>query len=90
MNFKVTFGYPDLLLVCGVVAVLHSNLVFGITLCVLSVISAMARMGIESQKIQQEELRKQQLLSEIQNAGEDFAETLVELFNKTKSKKTVH
>lgn len=90
MNFNVTFGYPELLLVCGVTSIFHSHNALGITLCVLSAISAMTRMGIEANKLQQEELRKQQLLSEIQNAGEEFAETLVELFNKDKSKKTVH
>ena len=90
MNIKVTFGYPDLLLVCGVISMFRDHSALGITLCVLSAVTAMARMGIEANKLQQEELRKQQLLSEIQNAGEEFAETLVELFNKDKSKKTVH
>ena len=90
MRINVEIGFPEVCLCTGVFSTVYGSFTLGIILCVLSFIGTLSRTGLRLQKQQQEEADRRKLLEELHNAGEEFAESVVQLFGKNPPKKTVH
>ena len=90
MNVNLEIGFPEICLISGVFVSIYGSFTLGVSLCILSFVGALSRSGIRIQKQHQEEADRQQLLTELHNAGEEFAESVIQLFGKKAPKKTVH
>lgn len=90
MKSRWEIGFPEIALICGSFVSVYGSMALGITLCSLSILSAISRTGLRIQKEHQEEESKKALLQEMQNAGGDLAESLISFLTKSSQKKTVH
>ena len=90
MDSRWMIGFPEIALICGSFVSVYGSLAMGITLCSLSVLSAISRTGLRMQKEQQEEEARKALLKEMQSAGGDLADSLISFLTNSSQKKTVH
>ena len=94
MSTEVNFGTPEVLLLCGTTLLVQNIFGIGLTLLIMGFVGSMVRSSIKIAAAQEKEKAKQELMSKVNNAGEDFGAAvgsfLAALSNPRNQDGTVH
>jgi predicted MFS family arabinose efflux permease len=94
MNTEINFGTPEVLLLCGTALLIQDIFAIGLTLLILGFTASMARASLKIAAAQEEAKAKQELMSKVNNVGEDFGAAvgsfLTALANSKNQDGTVH
>ena len=94
MKPDISFGTSEVLLLCGTALLIQDIFAIGLTTLVLGFMGSMARASIKLAAAQEEAKAKQELMSKVNNVGEDFGAAvgsfLTALANSKNQDGTVH
>lgn len=79
MKFKVDFGHPELLVLCGTYLITSAHFSVGLTILILGLIGGVFRASTRIQKAQAEAEAKEQFFKELNNAGEELGTAFASL-----------
>ena len=80
MNVNVDVGTPEFLILCGTTLLIQDNFTIGLTILCLGIFTSLVRSSIRINALQEQAKARQELLSKVNTAGEDFGAALGSFF----------
>jgi len=77
---KIDLSFPEILLFCGTWILTSGNFGLGVSMCALGLTGAVFRAALRMHQAQLEEQARQNLLKEMNNAGEELGQAIMSLF----------
>jgi len=90
MKRSIEFGYSETLLIASTFLMLGDQFTTGMVLCILSVLSAIARSAFRIQTQQQELDDKNSFYQQLNNIGTELANTIAGKETRAKTEKFYH
>ena len=76
MNANIDAGTPEVLVICGTTLLVHGSFAIGLTILIMGIASSMVRSSIRIAAAQEQAKARQEFLSKVNTAGEDFGAAL--------------
>ena len=72
MKSEFTFGASEVLMLCGTFLLVENMTGIGLTILILGMVGSLARVTLKVAAAQEEAKAKQEMMSKVNNVGEDF------------------